>query len=133
MTEVVAAMIQDGNGRILVCRRPLQKTRGGLWEFVGGKLEPGETEEDALIRECREELGVTVLPKSIFYKVTYRYPDIEILLTLYRADIVEGTPQLLEHMELRWVDLDALSSLAFCPADEEILRVIADYRAKGLL
>ena len=73
MTEVVAALIWDGN-RFLICQRPAHKARGLLWEFVGGKVEPGETKEEALIRECREELAVTVSVQGIFMEVTHPYP-----------------------------------------------------------
>ncbi len=133
MTRVAAALIQNEDGRILACRRPLYKARGGLWEFVGGKVEPDETVEEALVRECKEELGVTVSPIGVFYEVTHRYPDVEIRLTIFRAMITEGKPQLLEHMEMRWVAPDALSELNFCPADKEILQIISEQHAKGLL
>ncbi len=133
MTEVVAAIIRDEMGRILVCRRPMTKARGGMWEFVGGKVEAGETGEDALIRECKEELDISVEPKKVFCQVFHRYPDLYIRLTVYLTDIVDGIPQKLEHMELRWVYPQMLSDLDFCPADEEILRLIASGCENGLL
>ena len=120
MTEVVAALIWDGD-RFLACQRPANKARGLLWEFVGGKVEPGETREQALIRECREELAVTVRVGDIFMEVTHEYPDLTVHLTLFHAAIADGTPQMLEHNDLRWVTIQEMDELAFCPADEVIL------------
>ena len=94
MTEVVAALIWRGN-RFLACQRPAHKARGLLWEFVGGKLEPGETREQALIRECREELDITVVPRDIFMEVTHEYPDLTVHLTLFNADLPHGEPKAL--------------------------------------
>lgn len=119
-TEVVAALIWRGE-RFLACQRPAHKARGLLWEFVGGKVEPGETQEEALIRECREELAVTVVPRDIFMEVTHKYPDLTVHLTLFNAELPEGEPQALEHNDLRWVTVAEMDELPFCPADEEIL------------
>ena len=120
MTEVVAALIWDGD-RFLACQRPANKARGLLWEFVGGKVEPGETREQALIRECREELAITVRVDDIFMEVTHEYPDLTVHLALFHAAIADGTPQMLEHNDLRWVTIQEMDELAFCPADEVIL------------
>ena len=120
ITEVVAALIWDGN-RFLACQRPAHKARGLLWEFVGGKVEAGETKETALIRECREELGVTVAVGDIFMEVDHIYPDLTVHLTLFHATIAEGTPQKLEHNDIRWITVEEIDTLSFCPADEEIL------------
>ena len=119
-TEVVAALIWRGE-RFLACQRPAHKARGLLWEFVGGKVEPGETQEEALIRECREELAITVVPRDIFMEVTHKYPDLTVHLTLFNAELPEGEPQALEHNDLRWVTVAEMDELPFCPADEEIL------------
>ena len=125
MTEVVAALIRDGeSGRFMICRRPAHKARGLLWEFVGGKVEPGETNEQALIRECREELAVTVRVGNVFCTVDHVYPDITIRLTLYEAEIAEGEPQLLEHCGLAWITPDEIGQYEFCPADKDILALI---------
>ena len=102
MTEVVAALIWDGD-RFLACQRPAHKARGLLWEFVGGKVEPGETREQALIRECREELDVTVSVGEVFMEVAHAYPDLTVHLTLFHAAIAQGTPKKLEHNDLRWI------------------------------
>ena len=121
MTDVVAALIWEGD-RFLACQRPANKARGLLWEFVGGKVEPGETPEQALIRECREELDVTVAPRDVFMTVIHEYPDLTVRLILFNAVIAEGTPKLLEHNDLRWITTAQIDELEFCPADEEILK-----------
>ena len=120
MTEVVAALIWDGD-RFMACQRPAHKARALLWEFVGGKVEAGETKEEALIRECQEELGITVAVEDIFMEVTHEYPDLTVHLTLVNARIAEGVPQKLEHNDIRWMTVEEIDDFAFCPADVEIL------------
>ena len=120
MTEVVAALIWEGD-RFLACQRPAHKARGLLWEFVGGKVEAGETKEAALIRECQEELGVTVAAEDVFMEVTHAYPDLTVHLTLFNATIAEGEPQKLEHNDIQWITPSEIPNYEFCPADEEIL------------
>ena len=121
MTEVVAALIWDGD-RFLACQRPVNKARALLWEFVGGKVEAGETKEEALIRECREELGVTIAVRDVFMEVIHDYPDLTVHLTLFHAEIAEGVPQKLEHNDIRWITVEEIDQFSFCPADEEILK-----------
>lgn len=123
MTEVVAALIWDGP-RFMICQRPAHKARGLLWEFVGGKTEPGETLEEALIRECREELDITVSVGDIFTQVVHEYPDILIRLTLFHCTIAQGTPSLLEHHDLKWILPEEIPNFDFCPADKDILALI---------
>lgn len=123
MTEVVAALIWE-NGRFMICQRPAHKARGLLWEFVGGKVEKGEAPEQALIRECREELDVTVRVGEVFMQLVHEYPDITVRLTLYNASIAEGVPQLIEHNDIRWITPAEIDGFDFCPADEEILKKI---------
>lgn len=125
MTEVVAALIWDGD-RFMICQRPANKARGLLWEFVGGKIEPGETGAQALIRECREELGVTVNVGKVFMDVVHEYPDLTVHLTLFHATIAEGTPQLFEHNDLKWIMVREIRQYPFCPADEVILKRLED-------
>lgn len=120
MTEVVAALIWEGS-RFMICQRPAHKARGLLWEFVGGKLEHGETKEQALVRECREELAVTVSVGSSFAEVTHEYPDLTVHLTLFHAAIAEGIPQMREHNDIRWITADEIPQYDFCPADQPIL------------
>ena len=130
MTEVVAALIWE-NGRFLACQRPGHKARAYLWEFVGGKVEPGETREEALIRECREELAVTLEVGDVFMDVTHVYPDLTVHLTLFHAAIAEGVPQKLEHNDIRWLRVTDIPDYPFCPADVEILeRLRAEYGGK---
>ena len=120
MTEVVAALIRQGE-RFLICQRPAHKARGLFWEFVGGKVERGETKEQALIRECREELGVTVCVGPVFMDVVHTYPDLTVHLTLLEASIARGTPRLLEHNDMRFITVQEIDDYTFCPADEVIL------------
>jgi len=125
MTEVVAALIREGD-RFLICQRPPQKARGLLWEFVGGKVEAGETKAQALVRECREELGVTVSVGAPYFEIVHAYPDLTVRLTLFLASIAEGEPQRLEHADLRWITADEIDRYDFCPADETILQKIKE-------
>lgn len=125
VTEVVAALIRDGD-RFMICQRPANKKRALLWEFVGGKVEPGETREAALVRECMEELAVTVAPQDIFMDVTHEYPDITVHLTLFNAVITDGIPQKLEHNDIRFITVDEIPMYEFCPADVEILAKIKE-------
>ena len=120
ITEVVAALIWRGN-RFLACQRPAHKARGLLWEFVGGKVEAGETKENALIRECREELGITISVGEPCMELIHEYPDLTVRLTLFHATIPEGEPQKLEHNDIRWITVAEIDSLEFCPADQEII------------
>ena len=125
MIEVVAALIWNQN-RFMICQRSACKARGLLWEFVGGKVEPGETMEQALVRECQEELAVTLDVGKIFMDVIHEYPDLTVHLTLFHATILDGVPQKLEHNDIRWITADEIDQYPFCPADEEILRRIKE-------
>ena len=120
MTDVVAALIWQGD-RFLACQRPANKARALLWEFVGGKVEPGETKEQALIRECREELDIELAVGELFMEVVHEYPDLTVRLSLFNATIASGTPKKLEHNDLRWIAVSEIDELEFCPADDEIL------------
>ena len=130
--EVAAALLWEteesapGNpgGRFLICRRPLHKARGGLYEFVGGKREQGETLSETLRRECMEELGISVEVGECFGETRYRYPDITVRLTLFHCRILEGVPRLLEHSELHWILPSEIPLYEFCPADDDFLREI---------
>ena len=123
--DVVAALVVE-DGKFMICQRPAHKARGLLWEFVGGKVEPGETRAEALVRECREELGVAVAPGPIYMEVDHVYPDITIHLTLFRAAIAAGRPQRLEHADIRFIAPSDIPLYAFCPADAAILKRITD-------
>lgn len=123
MTEVVAALIWR-DGKFLACQRPAHKARGLLWEFVGGKVEPGESYEEALIRECREELNVGIEVGDIFMNLVHEYPDLTVNLILYEASIVCGEPEMLEHNDIKWLSPGEIPQYEFCPADKDILAEI---------
>lgn len=125
MTEVVAALIWKDN-KFMICQRPAHKARGLLWEFVGGKVESGETKEQALIRECKEELNVLLSVGDVFMEVTHEYPDLTVHLTLFKATIVEGEPQKIEHNDIQWISPSEIPNYAFCPADKKILAKICE-------
>ena len=125
ITEVVAALIWRGD-KFMICQRPGHKARGLLWEFVGGKVEPGETKEQALIRECREELTIELCVGDVFMDVVHEYPDLTVHLTLFNATIAAGEPQKLEHNDIKWITSSEISNYEFCPADKEILKNISN-------
>ena len=129
MTEVVAALIWQGE-KFLICQRPAHKARGLLWEFVGGKVEAGETKEQALIRECREELAVMLAVGGVFMDVVHEYPDLTVHLTLFNATIAAGVPQMIEHNDIKWITPSEIGDYDFCPADEEILKKISEVFGK---
>lgn len=121
MVEVVAALIKRGD-KFLICQRPRNKARGLLWEFVGGKVEKGESKKRALMRECKEELNIILDVGDVFIDVTHEYPDITVHLTLFNAVIAEGEPQLTEHNDMKWITATEISNYEFCPADKVILQ-----------
>ena len=125
MVEVVAAFIWN-NDKFMICQRSANKTRGFLWEFVGGKVESGETKEQALIRECKEELNVLLSVGDVFMDVVHEYPDLTVHLTLFNALIAEGEPQKLEHNDIKWITPSEIPNYDFCPADKEILAKICE-------
>lgn len=124
--QVVAALIWQGK-RFLICQRPAHKARGLLWEFVGGKVETGETPQQALVRECQEELGITIEVGELFTELTHVYPDLTVHLMLFHARIIEGTVQKLEHNDLRWITTEEIDQYPFCPADVEILQKLKQF------
>ncbi|MBP1576834.1 MAG: (deoxy)nucleoside triphosphate pyrophosphohydrolase [Oscillospiraceae bacterium] len=130
MTEVVAALIWQED-RFLICQRPAHKARGLLWEFVGGKVEPGESLREALIRECKEELDILVSPEEIFLQVDHIYPDLHVHLTLFQTKIEKGQPKALEHNDLRWIIPSEIKKYSFCPADVEILKKIQEVYSRA--
>ena len=125
MIEVVAALVWKDD-KFMICQRPANKARGLLWEFVGGKVESGETKEQALIRECKEELDILLSVGDVFMDVIHEYPDITVHLTLFNATIAEGKPQKLEHNDIQWITPSEIQNYEFCPADEEILARICE-------
>ena len=129
MVEVVASLIWKNN-KFMICQRPAHKARGLLWEFVGGKVESGETKEQALIRECKEELDILISVGDVFMDVVHEYPDLTVHLTLFNATIVEGEPQKLEHNDIQWITPREIHNYEFCPADKEILARICEVHNK---
>ena len=130
MVKVVAAIIWRED-RFMICQRPAHKARGFLWEFAEGKVEQGESDEEALIRECREELDIEIGTKDIFMSLVHKYPDMEINLILFNAYIKRGEPKLLEHKDIKWITTDEIPEYDFCPADEEILKKLMKGRLNG--
>ena len=120
MVDVVAALIRDGE-RFLICKRPAHKARALMWEFPGGKVEAGESPQDALIRECMEELDITLDVGGLYMQVTHEYPDIQIRLALYEAVIASGQLRGKEHEALCWILPREIPDFEFCPADVDII------------
>ncbi len=119
--EVVGAIIRDRE-RYLVGQRAAHKSQGGLWEFMGGKIEPGETPEAALARECREELALEIENERIIDSVIHDYPEKTIRLTLISCTPKPGsTPTALEHQQIRWVTREEMDAMPFCPADRDMI------------
>ena len=125
MIFVVAALIWD-NDKFMICQRPENKARPLLWEFAGGKVDLGETKEEALKRELREELDIEVEVLDVFMSVVHEYDDITIELTVFNAKITKGIPEKLEHNDIRWVSKDEIKDYNFCPADEDILNKLLE-------
>lgn len=121
--NVVAGFIYENN-KILICQRPAGKARALLWEFAGGKVEPGETHAEALKREYREELAVEIETGGLFYEHSHEYDDVIVNLFIYHAKIVQGTIQKLEHNAIKWISAKEIDQYEFCPADKEVLEII---------
>lgn len=123
--DVVGAIVQDGN-RYLVGQRPAAKSQGGLWEFMGGKIEPGETPEQALARECREELALEIENEHIIGSAVHDYPEKTIRLTLIACTPKKGSvPTALEHQQIRWVTRAEMDALPFCSADADLIKTLS--------
>ncbi|MBQ8081315.1 MAG: (deoxy)nucleoside triphosphate pyrophosphohydrolase [Clostridia bacterium] len=121
--EVVAALLEK-DGKVLICQRPAGKARAHQWEFPGGKIEPGETPDQALQRECREELGADITANSPAADIVFDYPDVRVHLTLIRARVTGRGPQALEHEALCWVDYHDLLAFDLCPADRRLVEAL---------
>lgn len=116
MIKVVAALITDGD-EFLICRRPAHKSRGNMWEFPGGKVEPGESNKEAIVREIKEELDVQIRAEEEYITVLYDYPELSIELIVIKCTIMYGTPEALEHEEIRWIKAEQADEFEFCGAD----------------
>jgi 8-oxo-dGTP diphosphatase len=128
LTLVVACALIDADGRVLVAQRPEGKQLAGLWEFPGGKLEPGERPEAALIRELSEELGIVVREPCLapLTFASYAYEAFHLLMPLYVCRRWEGQPASREGQALKWVRPGKLRSLAMPPADEPLIPALID-------
>ena len=131
MLEVAAALIYNVKGEILICQRPEGKNCALLWEFPGGKQEPGETLTECLIRECREELNIELALEKEITDTTYCYPDFMVHLTFYQAHSSSGEPERQEHQDIRFIPVSDLIQYAFCPADAAILGIIIRKSREG--
>lgn len=120
MIEVTAAIIHN-DGKLLICQRRKGKQCAMLWEFPGGKIETGETPEECLIRECHEELGVTIKPERLIRVVEYEYPNITVNIHFFFCELVDGKPECIEHNNIRWYTLRQIMRLSLCPADKKML------------
>ncbi len=121
--SVVAAFIRQGD-RFLICQRPAYKVRGLQWEFVGGKVEQGESLQQALVRECFEELDIIVSPKEIICTAEYGYPDMTLRLTIFEAEIVGGTLKKKEHSDIRWITREEIVNYRFSDVDYTVINEI---------
>ena len=122
MLEVTAAIIRQ-NEKVLICQRPANKNCGLLWEVPGGKIEAGETGEECIVRECKEELGVTLSVEREYTDITYEYPDRTLHLHFDLCEMVSGTPDNKEHNALAWITPDEVEQYEFCPADRKMINL----------
>ena len=127
--EVTAAIIRQ-NGKVLICQRTAEKNCGLLWEFPGGKIEAGETGEQCIVRECQEELGVTLSVERELKDITYEYPDRIVHLHFYICNIVNGDPEKKEHNALEWIGPDEIDQYKFCPADKAMISELKENSAR---
>lgn len=125
LIQVAAAIIHKDN-KILICQRGAGGHCEYLWEFPGGKRDAGETPEQCLIRECREELGIEIGLKGIFAETVYQYPDRKIAFTFFTAELIQGEPVKYVHRDIRWVSPGELTEYEFCPADVSIVEKLAN-------
>lgn len=117
MTSVAAAVIKNNNNEILICQRGKGGSCAYLWEFPGGKLENDESMAECIIRECKEELNISVTVKSTLSKFNYSYPERDIAFTFFEAKIINGTLKMNVHNDIKWVKAEDLKNYKFCPAD----------------
>ena len=121
---VVAGLIERA-GRLLLAQRPAGKVRAGLWEFPGGKVEPGERPEEALERELREELGVWPRVEEFLAEVFHSYPEVTIRLQCFRV-LLTGEPKPFEGQNISWFEPEGISFLPLAPADRRLWKLLRD-------
>jgi 8-oxo-dGTP diphosphatase len=122
--RVVAAALFDAEGRVLLADRPAGKHMAGWWEFPGGKIAPGETDSDALVRELREELGIEARPDHEIAKLQHDYSDRVVEIVLWRATILSGIPRGLDGQQIKWVDTYALAEQRLLEADRPFIAAL---------
>jgi 8-oxo-dGTP diphosphatase len=132
---VAAAVLLDGEGRVLLAQRPKGKTLAGLWEFPGGKIELGERPEAALVRELREELAIEVNETDLVPTAfaSYAYDDFHLLMPAWRTSIWEGIPMPQECQELAWVKIEHLGEYPMPPADVPLVQTLSQLSSQGIL
>jgi 8-oxo-dGTP diphosphatase len=133
MIDVVCGLILDSGGRVLACQRPAGKHLGGLWEFPGGKVEPGERPDLALARELEEELQIKVEVGDRLGEVVWDYGTVTVRLLPFFCQILAGNPVPTEHMGMRWCDRNAIFTLEWAPADLPVITEwlgLSDFRGK---
>ncbi len=129
---VLAAIIEDDRGRVLLAQRREELTQGALWEFPGGKIQPGETPENGLKREIAEELGLDIEIQDIFAATNHSYQNKNIFLVAYRAKYLAGQPRLTDHQSVEWVEKDRLLQYPLSPADIPIARKLVVLSKKNV-
>lgn len=117
MINVVAAIIKNDEGKILIAQRNLKKAQGGLWEFPGGKIEPNETKEDAIVREIKEEFDMDIVCDGYFDEKVYTYPEKQINLIALNCSMVGDKYSVLEHEQVAWISKEEFENYEFAPAD----------------
>lgn len=131
MLNVTAAIIRQNN-KILICQRPLTGNLPLLWEFPGGKLELGETMEECLIRECREELEVDIHVHDIFAVTEHVVKNKKIVITFFNSEIINGNLKNIVHNDIKWVEFNELGNYSFCPADHKVAEMLSqNYVERG--
>lgn len=122
--EVVAAIIYQ-DGKILATQRGYGDFKDG-WEFPGGKIEPGETAQEAIVREIKEELAVTIHPEKLITTVEYDYPKFHLTMHCFFASLEEGHLSLLEHEAMKWLTKDELDTVSWLPADVKVVQKLKE-------
>ena len=128
MIDVVAAIIKNENNQLLIAQRNLKKSQGGLWEFPGGKIEKDETMEQAIIREIKEELDMNIKYDSYYDEIIYKYPDKTIILIALKCTMVQDKYNVLEHENIKWININELDNHNFAPADKYFVERIKKER-----